>query len=508
MGFLAAVQRLAADSITLKRSCLSREDGVLYFLKRPKKRVKFSRIEVVILLFLFVCGVLLRFVQMDWPPYPLFDESFFGHFINSYMRRVFFFDVHPPFSRLLLTALAVLAGYDGNLTFVFRSESGPTGGAHSLVQYHESAVYYQLRTVPALFSSSVAPLLFILLRLSGVGVLCSSVGGVLALTDTVVLIQGRLLLTDGLLHFFFVCCMAVCKFALRLQTHSAKWRCSLVLAALLFAFAVNTKFTAGGAAVVILVSFALDIMRTGSIVEWRNLVMLLLFALLPVAVYAMGMYVHAVRGVYHSADSRMLPELMTRAMRETVGEPVNMTAWMADKMLYWRFRQLLWFPFTYIMDSSDMKSSRFYQWPLLNAPWFSLEDKDKVYACAGQPFLWPVGFGVVVLATLGIVGRFLLGTLTEEVAEVGTFVGGYWASLLPFVLVKRTTYLYHYTLPSIMVICAAVSFINAVLPPFWAGFVASGWVVLSVGGLVLFAPLVYGAPQKDARQLCWTKQWC
>jgi dolichyl-phosphate-mannose--protein O-mannosyl transferase len=74
--------------------------------------------------------------------------------------------------------------------------------------------------------------------------------GILVMTDTAVLIQGRFLLTDELLHFFFVCCIIVCKFTLRLQTYLATWKCSLVLVALLFAFAVSTKFTAGGTIVV------------------------------------------------------------------------------------------------------------------------------------------------------------------------------------------------------------------------------------------------------------------
>jgi hypothetical protein len=38
---------------------------------------------------------------------------------------------------------------------------------------------------------------------------------------------------------------------------------------------------------------------------------------------------------------------------------------MTNRVLYWRFRQLLLFPFTYVMGSDDMKSLRFYQWPLL-----------------------------------------------------------------------------------------------------------------------------------------------
>jgi dolichyl-phosphate-mannose--protein O-mannosyl transferase len=107
----------------------------------------------------------------------------------------------------------------------------------------------------------------------------------LVLTDTAVLIQRRFLLTDELLHFFFVCRIVVCKFALRLQTHSATWRCSLVLVVLLFAFAISTKFTAGGKVVVAAMPFAFDIMRTRSVVDWCSLVMLLL-----VAVYATGIY--------------------------------------------------------------------------------------------------------------------------------------------------------------------------------------------------------------------------
>jgi dolichyl-phosphate-mannose--protein O-mannosyl transferase len=180
---------------------------------------------------------------MHFPPYSLFDESYFGGFVNNYLKQIFFHDVHPPFSRFFMTGLAVLAAYDGDLAFLVPSQQQPAGSPRKFIFYHESASYFQLRSVPAVFSASISPMLYFAMRFAGLSEPKALMAGLLVLSDTAILIQGRLILTDGLLHFFFASTIAICEFTTTFAVKSKQWIAAIFFTAFFFAFAVNTKFT-------------------------------------------------------------------------------------------------------------------------------------------------------------------------------------------------------------------------------------------------------------------------
>jgi dolichyl-phosphate-mannose--protein O-mannosyl transferase len=494
-----------------KRFFLSHENNVLYFLNRPKPRIFISHIDILLSLLLFSIGLFLRFVQMHWPPYSLFDESYFGGFVNNYLKQIFFHDVHPPFSRLLMTGFAVFAAYEGDLAFFPPSEQQPGGSPRNFFYYHESAAYYQLRSIPAVFSSSISPMLYFAMRFAGLSASSALMAGLLVLTDTAILIQGRLILTDGLLHFFFATTIALCEFTTTFVPKSKKWICAVLFTAFFFAFAVNTKFTAGGLSVIIVLTLAMEILRTCSLKQLfsvSNALFLVPFVAVPLSLYVSLCYLHTIRGCYHSSDSRKYPSWVTQELRDNLSEPINKTRWIWDSMFYFRFQKILAFPATYLMGEKDDKSSLFYEWPLLRTHWFKFDDKDRTYSCAGQPCLWPVGYFVVICGTVFTIGAFLMGRMTSEFARAAIFLAGFWSSFLPFFFVTRPTYLYHYTLPSIAAICSSVAFLDAVLPPFASSFLATLWVLTSFIGLFLFHPLVYGASRSDVANLCWNRKWC
>lgn len=42
-----------------------------------------------------------------------FDELHFGKYVGMYVKKIFFFDLHPPLGKLLISGVAYLAGFDG-----------------------------------------------------------------------------------------------------------------------------------------------------------------------------------------------------------------------------------------------------------------------------------------------------------------------------------------------------------------------------------------------------------
>lgn len=82
------------------------------------------------------------------------------------MKKVFFFDQHPPLGKQLVAATAFLTGYDGNYTF---SKIG--------AEYSSNVPIFALRFVPALCGSLLAPVIYKLLLQVRVSRLMATIGG-------------------------------------------------------------------------------------------------------------------------------------------------------------------------------------------------------------------------------------------------------------------------------------------------------------------------------------------
>ncbi|KAF7324769.1 Glycosyltransferase family 39 protein [Mycena kentingensis (nom. inval.)] len=133
-----------------------------------------------------------RFYRIGHSNKVVWDEAHFGKFGSHYLKREFYFDVHPPLGKMLVGLVGLLAGYDGSFEF----KSGE--------DYPEDVPYTAMRMMLALFGVGMVPLawytgielklsewachLFALMVLLDVGWLCIS----------------RFILLDSMLLFFTV----------------------------------------------------------------------------------------------------------------------------------------------------------------------------------------------------------------------------------------------------------------------------------------------------------------
>jgi dolichyl-phosphate-mannose-protein mannosyltransferase len=87
-----------------------------------------------------------RFHKIGHANTVVWDEAHFGKFGSHYLKREFYFDVHPPLGKMLVGLAGLLSGYNGHFEF----KSGEA--------YDENVPYVAMRVMMATFGVALVPL--------------------------------------------------------------------------------------------------------------------------------------------------------------------------------------------------------------------------------------------------------------------------------------------------------------------------------------------------------------
>lgn len=144
------------------------------------------------LLYLSVAAVIVRLAFLNHPSVVVFDEVHFGGFAQKYLQRNFFFDLHPPLARLLVTLSAWLGGWDASFSFY-------DIGADYL---KPGVPYVMMRGFCAVAGALVVPIAYITLRGLGVHVMTAATMSAALVIENGLITQSRLILLDAYLVLF------------------------------------------------------------------------------------------------------------------------------------------------------------------------------------------------------------------------------------------------------------------------------------------------------------------
>ena len=70
-----------------------------------------SKTEKYLFYFIVFLSFLTRFYKLHFPPAILFDEVHFVSMAQWYVKRSYFFDIHPPLAKLCLAGIVWLTGF-------------------------------------------------------------------------------------------------------------------------------------------------------------------------------------------------------------------------------------------------------------------------------------------------------------------------------------------------------------------------------------------------------------
>ncbi|KAI1382206.1 glycosyltransferase family 39 protein [Hypoxylon crocopeplum] len=220
----------------------------------------------------FTIITILAFISRFWgishPNEVVFDEVHFGKFASYYLERTYFFDVHPPFGKLLFALMGWLVGYDGHFHFENIGDS-----------YISNKVpYVAFRAMPALLGSLTVSVTYLIMWESGYSLPACIVAAGLVLMDNAHIGQTRLILLDATLIFAMACSLLcyIKFYKLRHEAFSRKWWKWLILTGFALSCDISTKyvglfaFVTIGSAVIIDLWDLLDIKRPGGALNLRE----------------------------------------------------------------------------------------------------------------------------------------------------------------------------------------------------------------------------------------------
>ncbi|KAK3050110.1 Dolichyl-phosphate-mannose--protein mannosyltransferase 4 [Extremus antarcticus] len=177
---------------------------------------------------------LTRFWGISHPNQVVFDEVHFGKFASYYLQRTYFFDVHPPFGKLLFAFAGWLVGYNGEFLFENIGDSYITN----------KVPYVAYRSMPALMGSLTVSTVFWIMWESGYSLPACIVAASLMLFDNAHIGQTRLILLDATLVLFMATSILcyIRFYKLRHDPFSRKWWKWLLLTGISMSCVISTKY--------------------------------------------------------------------------------------------------------------------------------------------------------------------------------------------------------------------------------------------------------------------------
>lgn len=176
-----------------------------------------------------------RLYRIALPKEVVFDEVHFGKFASYYLQRTYFFDLHPPFAKMMIAFIGYLSGYDGSFKF---EEIGMSYETHP-------APFIAYRTFNAILGILTVPIMFQTLKELNFRAITCCFGAILIAADNAHITETRLILLDSILVFAvtctFYCYVRFYKAQLR-SPFSWEWYTWLYLTGLSLSFVISTKY--------------------------------------------------------------------------------------------------------------------------------------------------------------------------------------------------------------------------------------------------------------------------
>ncbi len=448
-------------------------------------------------LIILAASVIVHFLFYGHPNETVFDEVHFGKFISGYFTGEYFFDIHPPLGKLLISAVGYVNGFQPGFSFAEIGQKFPDNA------------YLWLRLLPTIAGILLPLVIFYLALEVGLSRLAAFAVGALAVLENSLLTQSRFILLDSfLLLFGFSSLFFYLKYR-RINRTSL-----LILTGIFGALAASVKWTGAAFLAIPIIMEALRVLRSKEQI-WVNLLLVKKFNLLvlPLAIYFAIFAIHL--GLLNKSGPG--DAFMTIAFQKSLkGNQNQAHPEIKPLNLFEKFVELnlQMYKSNATLTATHPYSSHWYSWPFMVRPiyyWYQADTttSDQLPATSSGSRIYFLGNPAIWWASTIAVFYLLISVLLRKLKADGSLwllAGAYFFNLLPFIGIKRAMFLYHYLTALIFAILILVYLLDK-LPKRKTVFAAL--IVASLITFIYFAPLSYGLPLTDKayNARVWFPSW-
>eukprot|EP00833_Pecoramyces_ruminatium_P010431 jgi/Orpsp1_1/1184463/evm.model.c7180000089631.1 len=146
--------------------------------------------QIIIVVALTVLSLFSRYFKIGKANSVVWDEAHFGSFASEYIKRTFYFDVHPPLGKMLIALAGWLCGYDGQFDW------------DSAKVFPENVNFVFMRVYCATFGALMTPLAYLTAKELHFSQLTCIMVGLMVICENAFLTISKFVLLDPFLLFF------------------------------------------------------------------------------------------------------------------------------------------------------------------------------------------------------------------------------------------------------------------------------------------------------------------
>ena len=441
---------------------------------------------------LLALSAALHFAWYAHPASVVFDEVYFPRFGLAYLKGEYFFDLHPPLGKLIFAATGWLAGLDPGFAFA------------SIHQPFPDASYVALR-VPPRMAGTLLPLVLVGIAFElGLSRLAAFTVGALAVLDNGLLSNSRIALVDP---FLLLAGFGALWCWLLSRTRGWGWTAA---AGLLAGAALAVKWSGLAFLGLVLLGAGLHWLRARSVAGIGRIALMIA---LSATVYVASFAVHYALLTRGGPDAAHMSAAYQANLAGTAAaaDPAQPRASFGARLVELHRKMFG----GHQSAGPHPYGSRWYDWPFMMrgiAMWTQGQDGTLASIhLLGNPAVWWASGYAILLLLVNFPPRLFNWAMRRPGAllqPTETMIVIAWlANMLPFVLISRVMFVYHY-LPAL---CIALLGLGHLIDRSGrdARWLAPALIALAAAGFVYFAPVTYGLTlthaEFDARM--WLRGW-
>ncbi|MEW6408043.1 MAG: phospholipid carrier-dependent glycosyltransferase [Patescibacteria group bacterium] len=452
-----------------------------------------------LLLTLFAASIGTRIFYFGRPNEIVFDEVYFGKFVINYFSASNYFDIHPPFGKLLIFFFAKIFGFN------FLENVAP----ETLLADPKNL--FILRLMPLIFGVLLIPLVYKFVELISKSKKTAALSTFFILSDNAFLIYSHYLFLDIILVFFGILALYLFFLGLNYQRKEKfhiscdRIKCEktttkgqilyFLLSALVLGATISIKWTGLAIFGIIIATLIWKTVRKGLTLK-ISFVSLVIFIIIPVIFYLATFAIHFALLKKSGPDDGFFSTAYLKTLKNYSASPDIMPL-----SFFGKFKEINKTMFTSNskLSATHPYSSKWWQWPFSQKPIYlwqgkimnmNMNKKTANLWLFGNLIIWLASFLGIVFTAIAILFKRLRKKLPTIIFWL---LFAYLANLLPFIFIKRVLFLYHYFFAITFAIIILSIFLERIMTLYPKYKIAVYlFLILTFIFFIVFSPLSYG----------------